>query len=84
MENANIRVEIVGPTGLVYKGKASEVKAISTKGQVGILPNHAEYISLLEEGPVVISELNSAQEKQFDAKSGLLSVNKNQVLILLD
>lgn len=68
--------------GVIFEG---EVKAISSKNKIGffdILPQHANFITLIEENLQVI---RSPQKKQnFPVKTGLLKTWENEVSVFLD
>lgn len=76
-----MHVEIYSPAKILFKGEASEVLIPSVNGEVGILPQHARYITLLGEGRLVVSG-QSPQELM--VKSGLASVENDTIKILVD
>ena len=76
-----MHLEIYSPAKILFKGEASEVLIPSVKGEVGILSQHARYITLLGEGRLVVSG-QSPQELM--VKSGLASVENDKIRILVD
>ena len=76
-----MHLEIYSPAKILFKGEASEVLTPSVKGEVGILSQHARYITLLGEGRLVVSG-QSPQELM--VKSGLASVENDKIRILVD
>lgn len=77
-----LSVEIVSPTQVVYKGEATEVVVPSARGQAGILPQHADYMTTLEAGEVLVK--NGAQTQTFSVTGGVAKVEKDKVLILVE
>lgn len=77
-----LQVEILTPSKILLNGPADEVVAPAAEGQVGILPQHAEYITTLIQGKLQIKQGSATQD--FEIAGGLLTVAQDQVKILVD
>lgn len=77
-----LNVEIHTPSKTLLSGQADQVIAPATLGEVGILPQHTEFLSTLKEGDLKVRQGLSIQE--FKITGGLCSVNSNQVIVLVD
>lgn len=75
-------IEILTPRKTLLKEEADEVTAPSVSGEVGILPNHADYLTLLASGELRV--VKKGQTFRFPIRSGFLSVCSNQVSILVE
>ena len=77
-----MKVDIISPDKLIYKGEADSIKLPGKGGSFGILNNHAPIIASLQAGKVVLK--NSDGEQTFDVNGGAVEVVKNKVIILAD
>jgi F-type H+-transporting ATPase subunit epsilon len=77
-----LSIEIVSPTQVLYRGEATEVLVPSVNGETGILSQHADYITLLEAGDLVVK--NASQNQNFQIAGGVAKVEKDKVLILVE
>jgi len=79
-----MQVEIVTPERTVYKKE--NVKMVIThaaEGDIGILPNHAPFISPLE--PTIVHvKLDDQNEEKVFVSGGFLEVRSNQVTVLAE
>jgi F-type H+-transporting ATPase subunit epsilon len=75
-------LEIVTPEKTLYSNDVKYVKVPGTKGQFGILNNHAPLISTLEKGQIKIEE-NDGAEKYFEINGGVVEILNNNIIILL-
>ena len=75
-------LEIVTPEKTLYSNEIKYVLIPGSKGQFGVLKNHAPLISTLEKGQVKVIEENDT-EKFFDINGGVVEILKNNIIILL-
>ena len=66
----------------MFDGTADSVVAPAFDGQVGILPNHAPFMSLLGEGPLVIR--HGSASHRFLVRGGFLQVVDNRVRVVAE
>jgi len=77
-----IRCEIVSQDRLVYEGDVDIVVIPGIEGEMGILPDHAPLLSILDFGLVRVRKEN--QEEVFTVTGGLVEVQPEIVTILAD
>ena len=75
-------LEIVTPEKTLYNNEVKFILVPGTKGQFGILKNHAPLISTLEKGQVKVIEEDDT-EKFFEVNGGVVEILKNNIIILL-
>ncbi len=76
-------VDIVSAEESIYSGTAQMVIAPAEHGEVGILPRHAQYISLLKPGEVRVKASDTEEHNVF-ISGGMLEVQPHVVTILAD
>jgi len=77
--------EIVTPERIVYKNEVRLVVAMTTTGEVGILPLHAPLVSTLAPGEIRLQYGDSASEwETFAVSGGYIQVHEDKVLVLAD
>lgn len=80
---ATLTVEVItGERSLYSESGVDMVSAPGAEGTLGILPNHAALISLLDAGELKIKKGN--QEEHMVVFGGFIEVLDNKVLILAD
>lgn len=77
-----LRLKIVSPEKIVYKGDVESVLVPGTKGSFEILNDHAPIISSLSEGTVEYSTKEG--KKQFNIHGGFVEVKKNEVSLCVE
>ena len=77
-----MQVTVIGPESSVYQGEADAVTAPAYDGQVGILSNHAPFMTLLGTG--VLSVRHGQQEHLFNVQGGFLQVVSNRVRVVAE
>lgn len=77
-----LKLDILSPSQVLFRGEADEVVAPSAAGEVGILPQHTEYLTTLKEGQIRMK--SQGQIKEYTVRNGLCSVVDNYVTILVE
>lgn len=78
-----LHVSILTPAKVVGRFKAGQVQVPSSDGYLGILPGHAELVSQLGVGELVVS--TGRGEESFFVSGGFVDVGGgNQVTLLVD
>ncbi len=77
-----IHCEIVSQDRSVYDGEADMVLLPGASGEMGILPNHAPVLSVLQFG--VIRVRSKGEEQYFTVAGGVAEVQPDQVTVLAD
>jgi F-type H+-transporting ATPase subunit epsilon len=80
----NIQVNIVSLEASIYSGAALSVQATCLKGDVGIYPGHAPFLTQLSPGPVRVVLSEEGEEDVVFVSGGILEVQPDVVTILAD
>jgi len=75
-----MKVEIITPDENLFKGEAESIIVPGSSGLIGILNNHAPFITTLQKGTVVLR--TNKGEQTFEVKSGVVEVLDNKVIVL--
>jgi F-type H+-transporting ATPase subunit epsilon len=78
-----MRVTVISPEKSVFEGEATAVVASAHDGEVGILPRHAPFVTLLGEGRLTVRQEGGA-DKVFRVRGGLLQVLNNVVNVVAE
>lgn len=54
MANPSFKVKVTSPSKILYEGEAESVTSTNSKGLFDILAQHANFITLIENKPIVI------------------------------
>ena len=76
-----MQVTVISPEQAVFEGEADAVVAPAYDGQVGILPRHAPFMTLLGEGIVKVTKSGAAPIR-LKVAGGFLQVAANVVRIV--
>jgi F-type H+-transporting ATPase subunit epsilon len=77
-----MRVNVVSPEQALYDGDATALVAPAFDGEVGILPRHAPFLTLLGTGDLVIRSDGGA--RRFHVEGGFLQVVGNRVRVVAE
>ena len=77
-----MRVTVIAPEGTVYDGEADSVIAPAFDGEVGILPRHAPFMTLLGEGRLTVKK--GGEGSAFRVRGGLLQVVRDNVRVVTE
>ena len=80
---STVYIEIVSPSGSVFKGEAERVRAPGIQGTFEILHNHAPMIAGIELGPLYVT-LPSGDRIAFATSGGFVEVLNNTVTVLAE
>ncbi|MCK5717579.1 MAG: F0F1 ATP synthase subunit epsilon [Thiomargarita sp.] len=78
-----VHVDIVSAEAEIFSGLAEMVIAPAAHGEVGILPMHAPYITMLQEGAIRL-KINDTRNESFYISGGMLEVQPHKVTVLSD
>jgi F-type H+-transporting ATPase subunit epsilon len=80
-----LRLELVTPNARVWRGDVRSVTIPAAKGDMGVLPGHAPYLGLLNEGRVTARPATRGQRLlTFNVTGGFAEVLPDSVTILAD
>jgi len=77
-----MRVTVISPEGSIFDGEAESLQAPAYDGQVGILPHHAPFMTLLGEGTLLVRVAGG--EQSFAVRGGFLQVAGNVVRVVAE
>jgi F-type H+-transporting ATPase subunit epsilon len=78
-----MRVTVISPERSLFDGEAESVIAPAFDGQVGILPRHAPFMTLLGDGVLVVrAGRRGGESRRFRVQGGFLQVVGNAVRIV--
>ena len=77
-----MQVTVISPEASKFDGEADAVVAPAFDGEVGILPNHAPFMTLLGAGTLTIRR--AGEVSRFAVKGGFLQVVDNRVRIVAE
>lgn len=80
-ESSQMQVKVISREKVVYEGPAKWVSSKNEQGKFDVLPEHANFISLVN-AEVSIGEVNG-QTVRFQVDDGVLRVTENKVEVFL-
>ena len=72
-----LNVRVLTPTGVLYEGEVLAVSGTNATGPFAILPQHAQFISLIT-GPILLHE-QQREAKEITLEQGVLACQDNKV-----
>jgi F-type H+-transporting ATPase subunit epsilon len=78
-----MKIEIITPDKKVFEGDIKSVRVPGKKGSFQVLKDHAPIISTLEDGPVILVDMQG-NEKIFEINGGVIEVKTNKIILLAD
>jgi F-type H+-transporting ATPase subunit epsilon len=76
-------VDIVSPSGRVFNGQATRVKAPGVEGSFEVLRNHAPMIAAIEIGSIVVTD-SEGKAITFATSGGFVEVQNNTVSVVAE
>jgi F-type H+-transporting ATPase subunit epsilon len=77
-----MHVTVISPDASMFDGDADAVVAPAFDGQVGILPHHAPFMTLLGRGTLIVRRAGA--EDRFAVSGGFLQVVNNAVRVVAE
>jgi F-type H+-transporting ATPase subunit epsilon len=77
-----MQVTVISPEASMFDGEADAVVAPAFDGQVGILPNHAPFMTLLGEGTLTVRRAGTAS--RYSIRGGFMQVVDNRVRVVTE
>jgi F-type H+-transporting ATPase subunit epsilon len=77
-----MHVTVISPDASMFDGEADAVVAPAFDGEVGILPHHAPFMTLLGRGTLIVRRAGADQRFQVDG--GFLQVVNNAVRVVAE
>jgi F0F1-type ATP synthase epsilon subunit len=70
------------PFHIYYEGPAQSVSAVNRVGAFDILPDHADFFSILSPGEIIIE--TGSDPIVFNAHNGIIAVRNNEVMLFVN
>ena len=74
-----LQVRITSPEKVIWEGQAKSVSSVNLDGPFDILPEHANFISIVEKNPLIVRV--GREKKEFDLEKYVVYVHDNQVFV---
>ena len=78
-----MKIEIITPDRKVYEGDISSIRVPGKKGSFQVLKDHAPIISTLENGPVMIVDMEG-NKVDYEINGGVIEVKQNKIILLAE
>jgi ATP synthase, Delta/Epsilon chain, beta-sandwich domain len=82
-DKPTMEVKVASPFNTYYTGQAFSLSGVNATGPFDILPEHHNFISLLEPCTLVIRTVGG-EEQKIDISGGLIHVKADRVTVFLD
>lgn len=80
----SLKIKIVSPTGIEFTSdNVSFIKVKGSKGDLGILPNHVNFVTVLGEGEMLIRQ-GKETERSYFVSGGFFEVRENNVIVIAE
>ncbi len=79
----SLDVTVVSPARPVFEGSANKLVIQAMRGQMGVLPKHADIVAALGVGPLRITQADGSQ-LEFAVWGGFLKIGGSRVTVLVD
>ncbi len=77
-----MQITVISPDKSVFEGDADSLVAPAFDGEVGILPRHAPFMTLLGKGKLVVRQ--GENTRSFEVSGGFLQVVDNNVRVVTE
>lgn len=78
-----LKVRIISPKEDIFVGEAQSVSSVNRAGPFDVLPQHAKFVTLVEDKPIVL-RLPSGEKRSFSFPLAIVHVRENQVDIYIN
>ena len=79
---SNLHVQVLTPKGVMWEGEAQAVSSVNSQGAFDLLPEHAHFISLIENKPITV--LTNAGEQTFNFETAVVRLINDKVTVYAD
>ncbi len=77
-----MRVTVISPEAAIFDGDAEAVTAPAFDGEVGVLPHHAPFMTLLGQGTLAVRQADRVS--RFLVRGGFLQVVGDRVRVVAE
>lgn len=80
----SLKIKIVSPIGIEFTADdVSFIKVKGSKGDIGILPNHINFVTVLGEGEMLIRQ-GKEIEKSYFVSGGFFELRENNAIVIAE
>jgi F-type H+-transporting ATPase subunit epsilon len=79
----SLHLEIISPTGILFKGACHMVVIPSIEGDIGVMHSHESIMVTLKAGQIAIYDDKQNITKTFDVENGFAEQSAEKFLILV-
>ncbi|MDP3735520.1 MAG: hypothetical protein Q8R39_03785 [bacterium] len=79
-ENLFLSVRIASAEGVIWEGTANSISSVNHDGPFDVLPQHAQFITLVSNAPVTVRPVSGVAET-FTFRSAVMHVYSNTVAV---
>lgn len=80
---ANLNLEIISPSGILFSGTCNMATVPSVEGEMGIMFGHEAVIATLKEGQITVYDDKQNVIKTLEVKSGFAKMQSAEKLLVL-
>lgn len=82
MAHQFLQLKISSPSKVIFEGPVTAISSKNSTGKFDILPEHANFITLVENQPIIVKTGDKSLE--FDSSVALIYTRDDQVMIYTD
>lgn len=79
-----LEVKIISPKEIIYQGTALSVSSTNSVGKFDILPEHANFITMIKGNPIIIRTVDKKEPLVFNFPLAIIYNIKNKVSVYTD
>lgn len=79
-----MELEIISPTGILFKGETNNVSFPGTAGSFDVLPHHAPMIAALGEGVIRYQTNDKEEQQEIKIQSGFVEVKDDILSVCIE
>lgn len=83
VDDKSLYIKVFAPYQTYFEGKASSISAENDTGPFDVLPKHHNFMTLVNEGELVI-RVDGSEDKKIRITKGVMHVRSNKVTVFLD
>ncbi len=78
MPNPTLHVRIISPQELILETDAESISSKNLEGNFDILPQHANFITMVEKNPIIV-RVKKQKDQKFDFPMAIIMTSNNKV-----
>lgn len=83
MDPTTLKIRIISPRALIFQGEVKSISSENISGKFDILPQHANFITLIEKKPLILIKIDNTKQK-FDLSTALIYCSNSVITIYTD